>query len=80
MAQSVVDNVSKILDGGEIVSTDPDFLKHREKEFAKELVASACRMQHFYNLRNHWVEKLADLRAQRAALERKQDMDAFLQD
>lgn len=76
MAQSVIDNVSKTLDAGEIVSADPDFLKKREKELHKEVIASGFRMQYFHHLHNHFVEKLTETRAQREASE----MDSFLQE
>ncbi|KAJ7179717.1 hypothetical protein C8R46DRAFT_1212248 [Mycena filopes] len=76
VSQSVIDSVSAILDNTEIISSDPDFLRKREKEITKDLVAAAYRMQYFYNLRNFFVERLADTRKQREGA----NLDRFLQD
>ncbi|KAJ7167943.1 hypothetical protein C8R46DRAFT_1034523 [Mycena filopes] len=58
------------------VHATPDFLRKREKEITKDLVAAAYRMQYFYNLRNFFVERLADTRKQREGA----NLDRFLQD
>ncbi|KAJ7165767.1 hypothetical protein C8R46DRAFT_1219550 [Mycena filopes] len=76
VSQSVIDSVSAILDNTEIISSDPDFLRKREKEITKDLVAAAYRMQYFYNLRNFFVERLANTRKQREGA----NLDRFLQD
>lgn len=76
VATSVVDSVSKVLDAGEIISYDPEFLKKREKEILKEVAASGYRMQHFFHLRSHYLERLNEVRVQREAAE----MDNFLQE
>ncbi|KAJ7173830.1 hypothetical protein C8R46DRAFT_1215743 [Mycena filopes] len=76
VSQSVMDNVTQILEQETFIAVDRNFLKRREKELAREINASGYRMQHFFHLHRYFVDKLDDLKTSATA----QEMDQFLKD
>lgn len=77
VTQLVIESVSQLLEQPtSFIAMDRSFLKKREKELLALIAASGYRMQHFFKLRRHYSDELADLHS--AA--RDSTLDAFLND
>lgn len=74
--QSVVDNVTKILDAGEALPIDADFLSRREAELVREVRNAAFRMKHYYDQREQLMAQLVEIQGK---IENTQ-IDNFLRD